>query len=101
VGHVGGIWGVPDLASGRPTKCSKELMSGVGRGVVLAGSLNQVAPNTKAGQPGCRPGVGGGVRPTMWHAASQHAGAVARHRSLEPSEIAGTTVFKGRGRLPS
>jgi hypothetical protein len=29
VGHVGGIRGVPDLASHRPTKCSKELTSGV------------------------------------------------------------------------
>jgi hypothetical protein len=28
VGHVEGIRGVPDLASRRPTKCSKELMSG-------------------------------------------------------------------------
>jgi hypothetical protein len=27
VGHVGGIRGVPDLASRRPTKCCKELMS--------------------------------------------------------------------------
>jgi hypothetical protein len=28
VGHVGGIRGVPDLASRRPTKCFQELMSG-------------------------------------------------------------------------
>jgi hypothetical protein len=67
--------------------------------VVLAGSLNQVAPNTKGGQPGYNPGVGDGVRPTMWHAAGQHAGAVSRHKSLEPSETAGTTVGKGRGQV--
>jgi hypothetical protein len=94
VSHVGGIRGVPDLASRRPTKCSKELMSGGWpRGGAGSKSESSGAKHKSRG-PGYRPGVGGGVRPTMWHAARQHAGAVARHKSLEPSEIAGTTVVK-------